>query len=212
MLVVNPRKTKTVLEEEKFRYLRNVDIFQDLTDSEVREVGEMTRLCLYTANHIFYMPDDPGEILFILKQGRVQLYRVSADGRKLALATLHDGAIFGHMGMVGQQMHNTFAEAVEECKICIMDRASLEALLLAKPIVALRMLNAVGNRLADVEQRFEDIAFRRMPARTARLLLSLLEAQPDRDNTLKGYTHQHLADMLGTYRETTTQTLNDFKQ
>jgi CRP/FNR family cyclic AMP-dependent transcriptional regulator len=165
---------------------------------------------LYSTNHIFYMPDDPGEVLFIIKHGRVQLYRVSPDGRKLVLTTLQPGAVFGHMGMMGQRLHNTFAEAVGDCKICIMNRQDVEQLLLAKPTVALRILEMLGNRLVGLEQRFEDIAFRRMPARVARLLLQLLEEKDS--HTLKGYTHQELADMLGTYRETTTQTLNEFKQ
>jgi CRP/FNR family cyclic AMP-dependent transcriptional regulator len=203
---------RVTFRDDKFDYLREVDIFQDLTDAEVEEIGEMTRMCFYSSNHIFYMPDDPGEILFILKQGRVQLYRISPDGRKLVLAILQPGAIFGHMGMIGQRMHNTFAEAVGECKICIMNRQNVEELLLAKPVVALRILDAIGGRLAEAEQRFEDIAFRRMPARIARLLLQLLEEQGKGGAVLKGYTHQHLADMLGTYRETTTQTLNEFKQ
>ncbi|MEO0562144.1 MAG: Crp/Fnr family transcriptional regulator [Chloroflexota bacterium] len=195
---------------EKFHHLREIDIFQDLTDQEVSEISEMTRMCMYSTNHIFYMPDDPGEILFILKHGRVQLYRISPDGRKLVLASLQPGAVFGHMGMIGQRMHNTFAEAVGDCKICIMNRQDVEELLLAKPVVALRILDAVGNRLIEAEQRFEDIAFRRMPARLARLILQMIE-EHDAGDMLKGYTHQQLADMLGTYRETTTQTLNDFK-
>jgi CRP/FNR family cyclic AMP-dependent transcriptional regulator len=114
------------------------------------------------------------------------------------------------MGMLGQRMHNTFAESVGESKICIMNRQDVEQLLLAKPVVALRILEAVGNRLADAEQRFEDIAFRRMPARIARLILQLLDEHSE-THVLKGFTHQQLADMLGTYRETTTQILNDLK-
>jgi len=200
----------TRLEEEKFDYLREVEIFQDLTDAEVTEISRMTRMCLYSSNHIFYMPDDPGEVLFIIKKGRVQLYRVSPDGRKLVFKTLQQGAVFGHMGMIGQRMHNTFAEAVGEVKICIMNRTDVEGLLMAKPVVALRILEHMGNRLLDVEQRFEDIAFRRMPSRIARLILQLVEEHGG-GSTLEGYTHQQLADMLGTYRETTTQILNDLK-
>lgn len=209
LMTKRQRHNRTI--NEKYHYLREVDIFQDLADTEVEEISEMTRMCLYPNNHIFYMPDDPGEVLFIIKKGRVQLYRVSPDGRKLVFATLHAGAIFGHMGMIGQRLHNTFAEAVGEVKLCIMNRTDVEELLMAKPVVALRVLENVGNRLVDAEQRFEDIAFRRMPSRIARLILQMTEETGD-GATLKGYTHQQIADMLGTYRETTTQILNDFKQ
>ena len=59
-----------------------------------------------------------------------------------------------------------------------------------------------------VEARLEDMAFKSIPARLALLLLRLREEQ---GNSIYGYTHQDLADAVGTYRETTTQTLNEFK-
>ena len=135
MLLSNARQRHGV-REEKFFYMREVDIFQDLSDAEVEAISEMTRMCMYSTNHIIYMQDDNGENLFILKKGRVQLYRISPDGRKLVFATLQPGAIFGHMGMIGQRLHNTFAESVGEVKLCIMNRPDIEELLLAKPVVA----------------------------------------------------------------------------
>ncbi len=197
--------------EDKLVFLREVDIFQDLTENEVQATSDMTKMCTYKGGHIFYMPNDPGEVLFILKRGRVQLYRVSPDGRKLVFATVQPGTIFGQMALVGQRMHNTFAEAVDDCLICIMGREEVEELIMFRPQVALRLLGALGERLVNVEQRLEDAAFQRMPVRLARLLLQLNEEQGNL-GSVKGYTHQYLADMLGTYRETATQTLNEFKQ
>ena len=158
----------------------------------------------------FFLPDDPGEALYILKQGRVQLYRMSADGRKFVMATLYQGAIFGHMALVGQRLHNTFAEAVEDCTICVWSRADVERMILEKPQVALRLLETVGDRLFQAEERLEAVTFKRLPARIASLLMDL-NREHGATGVIKGYTHQYLADMLGTYRETVTQTLNEFK-
>jgi CRP-like cAMP-binding protein len=52
------------------------------------------------------------------------------------------------------------------------------------------------------------MAFKSIPTRLALLLLRLRE---DQGNCIYGYTHQDLAEAIGTYRETATQTLNDFK-
>jgi CRP/FNR family transcriptional regulator, cyclic AMP receptor protein len=195
----------------KVDYLESVDVFQDLSASEVETLGQKTTLMCYQAGHLFYMPDDPGEALFILKRGRVQLYRMSADGRKFVLAVLHPGAIFGHMALVGQRLHRTFAEALDECVICVWSREEVEQLLLEKPQVALRFLEVVSQRLFLAEERLEEIAFKRIPARVASLLIHL-DDEHGGTGRLKGYTHQYLADMLGTHRETVTQTLNEFKQ
>ncbi|MBZ0302257.1 MAG: Crp/Fnr family transcriptional regulator [Anaerolineae bacterium] len=191
-------------------YLESVDVFRDLSAGEVESIGHKTTLMTYQAGHLFYMPDDPGEALFILKQGRVQLYRMSADGRKFVLAVLHPGAVFGHMALVGQRLHNTFAEALDDCVICVWSREEVRHLLMEKPQVALRFLEVMSERLFLAEERLEEIAFKRIPARVASLLIHL-DDEHGGSGRLTGYTHQYLADMLGTYRETVTQTLNEFK-
>jgi CRP-like cAMP-binding protein len=123
---------------------------------------------------------------------------------------LEPGAIFGEMSLVGQGMHNTFAEALDECLLCVMSRLDVERLIVEKPKVALRFMESMATRLKDAETKLEDFAFKSIPARLATLLLKLVE-QNGADRTVEGYTHQDLAEMVGTYRETATQTLNQFK-
>lgn len=159
------------------------------------------------AGRIFYMPEETGEALFLLKKGRVSLYRISPDGKKLVVATLGPGAIFGELALIGQGMQDTFAQAAEDCVLCVMSRADVERIIVSKPQVGLRFIEAMGKRLKEIEDRLEELAFKSIPARLAGLLLRLAGD----DGQVIGYTHQELGEMLGTYRETTTQTLNDFK-
>ena len=194
--------------EQKLQYLQMVDIFQDLSKAEVKEMDRTTTMSTCQRGKVFYQPEDTSEVLFILKKGRVQLYRISPEGKKLVVATIGPGTIFGEMAIIGQRMHNTFAEAVENCLLCVMSRHDVERLILGKPSVALRLMDLMAKRLNEVETRLEDMAFKSIPARLALLLLRLREEQGD---NIYGYTHQDLADAVGTYRETTTQTLNEFK-
>jgi len=192
----------------KLGYLAEIDIFQDLTPQEMDWMANVTTMTTCPKGRVFYRPQETGEVLFLLKRGRVQIYRISAEGKKLVITTLGPGAIFGEMSLIGQRMHNSFAEAIEECTLCVMSRTDLERVLLDKPKVALRMIEAIGKRLTEAESQLEDIAFKSIPARLASLLLRLRQEQGD---TIYGFTHQNLAEMIGTYRETTTQTLNKFK-
>ncbi len=70
-------------------------------------------------------------------------------------------------------------------------------------------LRCLGRRLKEAETRLAEIAFKSIPARLASLLLQLAEEQAS--STITGLTHQNLGEQIGTYRETTTQTLNTFK-
>lgn len=194
---------------DKIGYLSDIEIFQDLSPREMQELDRITTMSNVQKGKVFYRPEDVTEVLFIIKQGRVQLYRISAEGKKLVITTLGSGSLFGEMALVGEQMHNTFAEAIEDCLICVMSRTDLERLILNKPQVALRVLDITGRRLHEAEERLEDMAFKGIPARLASLLLRVREEQSS--NEIKGLTHQDLAEMVGTYRETATQVLNDLK-
>lgn len=195
---------------DKIGYLSSIQVFRDLSPNELAEMDRQITMSTCHAGKIFYMPEDSGEVLFLLKKGRVQLYRIAPNGKKLVVATLGAGSIFGEMSMVGQGMHNTFAEAVDECVLCVMSRSDVERLVREKPNVAFRFVEAMGERLSQLESRLEDIAFKSIPARLASLLLRLDEEQGSQ-RIVRGYTHQDFSEMLGTYRETVTQTLNDFK-
>lgn len=194
----------------KLTYLTNIDIFQDLSESELAEMDRQITMTSSSPGKIFYMPEDTGEVLFLLKKGRVQLYRISPNGKKLVVTTLGPGAMFGEMSLVGQGMHNTFAESIDECLICVMSRADVARLMREKPTVAFRFVEALGGRVSNLESRLEEIAFKSIPARLASILLRLADEQGEGDQ-VNGFTHQDLGEMLGTYRETITQTLNEFK-
>lgn len=198
------------MQETKLHHLSNIDIFRDLSVGELEEMDRQTTMSTCEPGRIFYMPEDTGEVLFLLKKGRVQLYRISPGGKKLVVATLGPGSIFGEMSLVGQGMHNTFAEAVDECLLCVMSRADVERLIRQKPQVAFRFVEALGQRVTLLEASLEDIAFKSIPARLASLLLRLADEQGN-GSDVRGLTHQELAELIGTYRETVTQTLNDLK-
>ena len=136
--------------DEKLGYLSDVDLFRDLSDRDMAELDRMTTITNVPRGRVFYQPEDVGEVLFLIKQGQVQLYRISPEGKKLVIATLGPGTLFGEMALLGQQMHNAFAEALDDCLILVMSRADLERLILNKPVVGLAH---AGDHGAAAERR-----------------------------------------------------------
>lgn len=191
---------------DKIGYLSMMQLFRDLSPAEMQEIDRATRMQTCTPGRVFYTPGETGEVLFLLKKGAVQIYRMSPEGRKLVIATLPQYSFFGEMSCIGQGMYDTFAEATEDSLICIMSRSDVERLLLSKPKVALRILEAVGKRVVDAERQLEEIAFKGLIPRLASLLLREAEG-----NEITGLSHQDIAERLGVYRETVTSALNELK-
>jgi CRP-like cAMP-binding protein len=197
-------------EETKLGYLTKQAIFRDLPPADVERIAKMTRMITTRKGQVFYIPGETGEVLFLLKEGRVELYRLTEDGRKLVIDILGPGTFFGEMSWIGQGMHDSFAEAADDALICVMSRADLQRLLLEKPKVALRILEAIGQRLVEVTTRLEEAAFMGSPSRVASLISRLAERKGG-ELVVEGYSHQDLAYMLGLYRETVTNALDHMK-
>ncbi len=202
---------ETAEETTKEGYLTKQFIFRDLPPAEIERIAKMTRMVTTRKGKIFYVPGETGEVLFLLKTGKVELYRLTADGKKLVTDIVGPGTFFGDMACIGQNMHESFAEAAQDSLICVMSRHDIQQLMLDKPVVALRILEAVGQRLVETTTRLEETTFKGTHARVASLLLRLAVFQRSQ-LVVEGYSHQDLAYMLGTYRETVTNALDHLKQ
>jgi CRP-like cAMP-binding protein len=188
--------------------ISKLEIFTDLLPHEISEIDHSSATTHVSKGKVIYSPEDNRETLFLIKEGRVQLYRISIEGRKLVLAMLGPETFFGEMPLFGQAMGDTVAQAVDDVMLCTLGRAEVERILLTYPRIALRLIQVLNERLQEAEERLHESAFLTMPARTAALLLRLAEES----NEISGLTHQDLADMLGVYRETVTATLDKLKQ
>ncbi len=195
-----------VAQHTKVDYLSETDLFQDLTARDLEQLERSTAMTTCSRGTVFYTPGETGEVLFILKQGRVSLYRMTAEGKKLVTATVEPGTVFGEMSLIGQGM-DAFAEAADDCTLCVMSRTDVERLLRDHPTVSIRLLELLARRLDEAEERLADVAYKSVPARIAATLLRL----SGDDGAPVRLSHQDIADMVGTYRETATRILNEMR-
>ena len=113
------------------------------------------------------------------------------------------------MSLVGTGLYDAFAEAMEDSLICVMNRRDIEKLILSNPRVGIRLLEGMGQRLRESEERLEQTLFHEVPNQLAALLLRL--RRENGSDTITS-THEELADHLGVYRETVTTALNRMKK
>ena len=200
----------------KYWFLKQIKLFSDLPDEEIRQMEQVTRMESVKRRQFIYLPGDPASTVLLLKSGRVKLSRVNEDGKELTLAILEPGEIFGEMEVLEGMPRDTVAEALDDVSICVMQRSDFEAMLKKDPNTSIRLTKLIGLRLKKIESRIEDLVFKDVPARLAHLLIGLSKEFGVQEN---GQTrlnvklsHQELANLIGSTRETVTATLGEFKK
>jgi CRP-like cAMP-binding protein len=147
--------------------------------------------------------------MYVLMTGKVNLICTNNEGRRLVIATLEPGAIFGEGALDSSGDANVFAEAVDDVAVWVIPSGEARTMTMQYPILGWGLLQTYGLRLLQVENSLEDVAYKKLPERLASLLLEL---DDDATGIIKGVSHQALADRLGTYRETVSAILRDFKR
>jgi CRP/FNR family transcriptional regulator len=172
---------------------------------------DLQRPDLYLAQgEMLFSPDEenPGE-LYILKKGRVRLYRVTPEGRELTIDMVVAGVVFGEMALTSQRGLEMYAQAVEPSVVSPVDCAELEHLMLERPEVGVRIVRLLSERLRYYQSRVEDISLKDAPSRLASFILHLVEREglvSRRGHKIPThYTHEYLGTVINANRETVTR-------
>ncbi len=204
---------RTPFVSDKAAFLAHSDIFQHLTLAEIGTLEHIANIISCAAGRILYRPGEASSSLFLLKSGRVQLYHLSTDGRKLITATPEVGACFGEIPFIGQCQQNSFAETIERSSLCVISKNDVEQLLDSYPTISRALLHIVGQHFVQIENQLINATFKDSQARVATLLLQLAQTHGNNGTpiTISGFSHEELAERLGVYRETVTIALRELK-
>jgi CRP-like cAMP-binding protein len=153
--------------------------------------------------------DDLTRRMYVLTSGRVNMVCTNNEGRRLVIASLEPGAVFGEGALDNGGDPRVFVEAADQSVVWVIPSSEARNLTMQYPILGWGLLQTYGRRLMQVENSLEDVAYKKLPERLASLLLELSEYK---DGLIHGVSHQALADHLGTYRETVSAILRDFKR
>jgi CRP-like cAMP-binding protein len=198
-----------LLPKEKLRLLSMVDILEPLSGEQLEEFSRRVPYTHVERGRVFFTPGDRSDALFMLKKGKVRIYKVTPEGWQFTLAVVESGTMFGEMALTSQRMREAYAEAAEPSDICVLRREDLEWLVRENPDVGLKMMHVLSERLRICEERLEGIGLKEVPARLANLILQLAESEgimtPEGPRIPTHYTHWQLATMIGTSRESVTR-------
>ncbi len=165
-------------------------------------------------NDVLYTPGDPAHSVYFVLAGRVKVVRTLATGGEAIVALRKPGDIVGEYGWMSREARReTSAIALDPGEVAVLDAGRFERLLLADVLISSAFARGVARRLDALEIELTELAGKSVPGRLVDLLgrLAYEHGVRDEDGHLRigiNLTHQDLADLIGTSRETLTRELN----
>ncbi|MCP4447249.1 MAG: Crp/Fnr family transcriptional regulator [Myxococcales bacterium] len=197
-------------------YLKKVPLLAGIGSDLMARLSECVELREVRRREVVYLPGDPGESLFLVNGGRVRISKVTRDGKALTLNYCGPSEIFGETCLVDGGPRQEMAEAIENSMISEIGREVFEDFLSKSADLGLRTTKLLAARRLHLENKVETLVFRDVTSKLAELLLELAEKYGVEDSrgtliALK-ITHQELANLIGSTRETVSLTLSQFKR
>jgi CRP/FNR family transcriptional regulator, cyclic AMP receptor protein len=191
-------------------FLATIPLFSGLQREELAKFGELTRERSYPKGSVILFQDDPGDSLFVLRQGRVKVVLIGEDGREVILGVLEPGAHFGELALIDDQPRSAHVIAMDDAQLLILRREDFRRRVEANPSIAWALLTELSRRLRRADQKIGGLVLLDVPGRIARLLLDLADeaGTPAIDKPL---THQTIAQMIGASRETVSRAMKEFQ-
>lgn len=204
------------MEECAICALHEYELFKDLDAHELEFLGRRSQPTVVPRRKYIFTPDTPNNAVYMLKKGRVRITRLSQTGKHFTLVILEPGDIFGEGAIFGSEPRRNFAEALDEAQICLLDKRDFEQIVAQNPRMSLKLARIVEKRLEQAQEQMENLVFYDVHTRLARLLLKLADLHGKRraDGTMLidiQLTHEDIASLVGSTRETTSKILNEFK-
>ncbi|MEO6951092.1 MAG: Crp/Fnr family transcriptional regulator [Polyangia bacterium] len=188
----------------------------DISADSTQRILKSLELREIRRRQVVYLPGDPGDAVYFVNGGRLKVSKVTRDGKELTLAYRVPGEIFGELCLVDGGPREEMAEAMENALISVVDRVVFEQILVKEGAMGARLVKVVARRRRDVENKIEQLIFKDVNAKLAELLLRLGDEYGTEDSrgtlvSLK-ITHQEMANLIGSTRETVSLTLSQFKK
>jgi CRP/FNR family cyclic AMP-dependent transcriptional regulator len=203
-------------EKRALWYIKKIPLFQDVSHDTIHKLVQCIELKEVRRRQVIYLPGDPGQAVFFVNGGRVKISKVTRDGKELTLAYRGPGEIFGELVMIDGGPREEMAEAMENALVTEIDRAEFEKIVQKEGVIGFRLTKIVAQRRRDVENKIEQLIFKDVNAKLAELLLRLAAEYgiDDSRGTLVALkiTHQEMANLIGSTRETVSLTLSQFKR
>jgi len=200
--------------KDKNEALRAIPLFRDLGEKDLADIAVLLIDRKFPKEAVIYEDGSIGDYMYIIQEGQVKVTKMSEDGREKILEILGPGDFHGEMALLDRAPRSASVKTTTPCVLLALSRQDFLGLLKQNHEVTLELIRVLARRLRETDEQIKGLLFERVEGRTRRLLARLAkEPVTGRDDRMatSPITHQQLADLVGTSRETITRVVKELK-
>lgn len=201
------------MQEQGLWFLENIDVTSIFCPQSIDEMKHAHQT--FKKGDYIYMPEQASDKIFFLVSGRVKIGTYGENGKEITKAILNKGEVFGELAMIGEEKRRDFAFPMEDATVCVISSGEMKDLMVKHSGLSLFFMKIMGNRVLDMENRLESLVFKDSRSRIIEYLVSLVKKNGERVGyewvVRKFITHQEIANLTATSRQTVTTVLNELR-
>ncbi len=201
---------------DKLWYTENLDVGSIFCPKKQKSGEHKKYMRNYNKGDYIYMPGHEASLIYFLNDGRVKIGQFSDNGREITKAILDSGELFGELAGHGEEeTRRDFAYAMTSVSLCIISKEEMKTLMRNNEGVSRFIMNIFAKRIVRMEKRLENLVFKDSRTRVIDFLVELVEEKGQRVGfewvVRRFLTHQEIANLTATSRQTVTTVLNELK-
>ena len=194
---------------QQIKLLRGNEYFDTLPDSILEQITTHMQLREYERGEAMFWEGDALDGLYVMLQGSAKIYRLSPQGRQYIVRMLQERDTFAEVPAFDGGGSPVNVEALETCKLWVIESGLLRELILTQPQFAKKVLANFGTQLRHMVRQVSEMAFYQVTHRLARLINEL---PPDEAGAALMMTQEQMAARLGTVREVVARSLRELER
>ena len=201
--------------DQSLWHLENIDVSEMLCPIKLSQPTSSHLERTFQKGETIYVPEELARHIFFVMDGRVKIGTYNAAGKEITKAILQKGELFGELVLSGQAVRRDFAQALETSTICLIPADKMKHLMREHGALSVFIMRIMGNRMLTMEKRLESLVFKDSRTRVIEFLYELAKEKGQRVGyemlVRRFLTHQEIANLTATSRQTVTTILNDLR-
>jgi CRP/FNR family transcriptional regulator/CRP/FNR family cyclic AMP-dependent transcriptional regulator len=194
-----------------------VPMFSGLSPDNIERLCNVMHVRSFSAgDDIVCQDDEDSQTFYIILTGHVHVAVITSEGKQTILATLKPGNFFGEMSLFDKEPRSASVIAAEPCEIAVLYRRDFFDILEHNPKIAIQVIKEMSKRLRHSDRHINTLSMMSVYGRVAEIITGLARDQGIHKDGLTIIpvrpTHQVIADMAATSRETVTRILSQLQK
>lgn len=196
-------------------YLENINVSDIFAEEKLNGNSQGATQKKFEKGEVIYQANQSANQIYLIRSGKVKIMSSAETGKEIVKAILNSGEVFGEKSIIGEQNYNDVAIAIEDTELSILSSTQVKSLMKEHSALSLFFMKLMGSKVLEMEQRLESLIFKDSKTRILEFLIQLIEKKGQRigyEWVVRNFiTHQEIANLTATSRQSVTTLLNDLR-